>query len=505
MSLIKPVRAIQLNKSHPLARGLAGCWLFNEGSGSQAGDLSGRGLNIPVVGGTPQWTSGNHGWAMYFNNSDNEFLELDVSPVTDIPCTMMMWLCPDDGTQGHTYYSLYIANSGVTNQAWAVLLNYDNNGEVSFITNISLPGRAVSTKCLTAGRWHQIVGVVAGTNDRRCYVDGANKGTNSSYIAVPSGLNRISIGRASDSTPGYYFPGKVGCVFIWNRVLTDSEIALLYREPYAMFDMAGRTKCLSFHVTEVPLSGSIIAQASLCGELTTTCKTEKLGKTWLLDVLNNGMTGNAFKLCTTLSMSWFWMRSDICGALYRGSSLEQIDFTHILKTAEPGAETISPPDFCEHENDSDYFYVLRRFNKSGQEEKTIKAAVKVSIDSIGDIKINHPNSIFTSSVEIIDGDKVQLSWFYCPLKQESRPECFKIYFDNASGNIDYENCIAVIEYTDQNHYCFVSSSLGEGTYLFAIKAVNSDGNENNSSEHIKIQISNSSPSSVEVIGTEVCE
>ncbi|MBN1974196.1 MAG: LamG domain-containing protein [Sedimentisphaerales bacterium] len=500
MSLIKPVRAIQCNKSHPLSRGLAVCWLFNEGCGSQASDTSGSGFNIPVIGGTPEWVSGNHGSAMYFNSSNNEYMELDAAPVTNIPCTIMAWICPDIVTKGNLYYPLCIANKNVTNQLWGFILNNGANGEVALITNISLYGRAVSTKVLTAGQWHQIVGVAAGITDRRCYVDGGNKGTNTSSQNAPTGLNRISIARAGDSTPGYYFPGKVSSVFIWNRVLTDVEIAWMYREPYAIFDTDGITKSLSFPAATNSLAGSIYSQSIINGKLSLNNKTGQLEKSWLLDVLSNGMTGNAFKLSTALSMAWFWVRNTGCSALYRGTNIEQIDFTHILKTAALEVENISPPAY--HESDKIYYYILRRFNKCGVPEQSAQAAVKVSLDSNGDIEVNSPNSVFTFTVKIVETNKVQLNWFYSPLTQKSQPACFKVYFDNGSGLIDYENSIAEVKFAGRKLYCFKSDSLETGTYLFAIRVVNLNGDENKSYKQIKVQMKNIVPSSIEIIDVQ---
>lgn len=499
MSLIKAVRAIQLNKSHPLARGLSGCWLFNEGTGAQTTDISGNGLNIPVVGGTPEWASGNHGSALYFNNGESEYMELDTAPVTNIPCTMLAWICPGDVTQGNHYYPLYIANKDVTNQAWGMLLNYGNDGEVSLITNISIYGRAVSSKCITAGHWHQVVCVIAGTTDRRCFVDGGNKGTSSITENTPSGLNRISIGRAGDSTPGYYFPGKIGCVFIWNRALTDTEIALLYRKPYTMFEAESRIKSFSFPIAINPLSGSINAQSLITGKIITNNKTDKLEKTWLMDISSNGMTGNAVKLGTVLSMGWFWMRNNGCDALYRGMNIEQIDFKNILRIVEPDTESILPPVFCEHENDMSYFYIVRHFNKIGIVEQTIRATVKVSLDSNGNIKVNRPNAIFTLNAKILEDSIVRLEWFYCPLEQKSIPNCFRIYFDNGSGQVDYENSIAEVHYTNRNVYHFVSQSLDTKAYLFAIKAENLDGFESISATQIKVQMPNNNPLSIEIL------
>ena len=415
---------------------------------------------------------------------------------------MLIWLCPDDITKGYYYYPLYIANSGVTNQAWGVLLNYGDDGEVSFITNISASGRAVSTKCIAAGEWHQVVCVVAGTTDRRCFVDGGNKGTNSIYASVPAGLNRISIGRAGDSTPGYYFPGRVGCVFTWNRALTDDEIAWLYREPYVMFDAGHSAKSLSFPIAIVPVSGTINVKTKLSGKLGTTDKTRRLEKSWMLDVLTNGMTGNAFNLSTALSMGWFWMRSSGCSVLYKGRNIDEIDFSHTLKVSQADALTISPPGFCVHDKDVTYYYVVRRFNKAGQIEKTIDAAVKLSLDSNGDIEENQPNSVLTISAEVIENDKAQLSWIYCPLSQKAKPVCFRIYFDNGSGQIDYENPISEIAYVGQKLYRFKSSSLDIGSYLFAIRVADSCKVEDNSTKQIKVQIANTNPLSIRVFDAE---
>ena len=499
---LKPVRGLQINKSHPLARDIAGCWLFNEGCGSQVTDLSGYKHNIPVVGGTPDWMAGKNGASMYFNDVDYEYLELDVAPISSMPCTMLIWLCPYNITQGNYYYPLYIADSRVKDQSWSVLLNYGSNGEAAFVTNIYLTGRAASTKSLTAGKWHQIVCVAAGTTDRRCYVDGGNKGTNAIAANVPSGLNRISIGRAGDSTPGYYFPGKVGSVFLWNRVLTDSEIAWLYREPYAMFDSDNMGKSLSFSISHISLSGTINAQSSVEGCLSTSNKTNMLEREWLLDVLSNSITANAFKLSTVLSMSWFWMRPGGCNALYRGSNLEHMDFDNILKTVESDAENISVPEFCEHENDNTYYYLLRRLNTLGVSDKTVNAAVKVVLNSEGDLEANRTNSIFTSAAKVVDSDKIQLEWFYCPLSQEVIPAYFNIYCDVQTGQIDYENPIAAIEYAGHRLYRFESQPLGEGTYRFVIRATDISGVGNISLKQIKVQITNTSPSSIEIIDVE---
>jgi len=65
MPQLKPTRGIRLNKSHPLARGLVGCWLFNEGSGGQVYDLSGNGGDGTITGAV--WSAGKFGSALDFD------------------------------------------------------------------------------------------------------------------------------------------------------------------------------------------------------------------------------------------------------------------------------------------------------------------------------------------------------------------------------------------------------------------------------------------------------
>ena len=41
--ILKPRLGLRLNHNHPLAQGLVGCWVMNEGGGDKVFDLSGNG------------------------------------------------------------------------------------------------------------------------------------------------------------------------------------------------------------------------------------------------------------------------------------------------------------------------------------------------------------------------------------------------------------------------------------------------------------------------------
>ncbi|UCC22977.1 MAG: hypothetical protein JSW23_02600 [Planctomycetota bacterium] len=223
---------------------------------------------------------------------------------------------------------------------------------------------------------------------------------------------------------------------------------------------------------------------------------------WLREALFAGQTSNAFKLGTVLTLGWFWSRVAGCSILYRGGSIETVDFRNILVVAEADASEIRPPNYLQHSSNSTYFYVIRRANSCGAQEYTLAASVKLSIDANGDMAKPRPNSIFAARAKQIAGNKAQLLWFYCPIAQESRPRCFKLYYDSGTGQIDYENTIASISYADRLFYSYVSDMLDEDAYLFAIKVEDAAGTEDASSEQIKFQLSTQSPDAIDIVNAE---
>ncbi len=223
---------------------------------------------------------------------------------------------------------------------------------------------------------------------------------------------------------------------------------------------------------------------------------------WLKEALFTGMTANAFKLGTVLSLGWFWPRVAGCSMLYHGNGMETIDFDNILAVGALYAKQIQPPGYLTHTNSTTYFYVIRRANSCGDLEHTLAAAVKVSIDANGDLEQPKPNSIFEARAEQLAGSKVKLLWYYCPIDQDSRPALFNIYCDNGTGQIDYENLIASISYTGRKFYNFQSDSLEGGRYLFAIRAESINGVEDSSLAKLEIQITIISPDPIDILSAK---
>ncbi len=223
---------------------------------------------------------------------------------------------------------------------------------------------------------------------------------------------------------------------------------------------------------------------------------------WQKDALFAGMTTDAFKFGTVLSLGWFWMRRAGCCALFRATDMTEIDFTNVLLVAEQDAESISSPNYLPHSSDSTYFYLIRSFNICGQQERTLSAAAKVVIDSTGELAPPQPNKIFAWEAQQIDSDKARLVWFYCQLEQKSQPVCFKVYCDNGAGHINYENPLTTIVYKGRKFYSYQNNITGQAANLFAIRAEDTAGVQDKSRVVLKIQPSTNVPDGIDIIAVQ---
>ena len=513
MPQLKPTRGICLNRSHPLSRGFVGLWLFNEGSGKKVYDLSGNGHNGIFGAGaaSPSWTPGKFGSAINFDGGDHILI--------DNPTSF------EFGTSDYTIIA-GIKRNGTGNNDKVFCKGADASWEAKakqfYIYNDKLRweehsvGNVESASTIDANP-HQIsVTFVDSSNLLSLYIDGLLDNSGTLVLTADDASHVVKIG-ARDTA---HYTGRVDYFYIYNRALSASEVALLYREPFCMFGRVNRPELIGGQI--VNLAGSSVALSSLSatakvmrkvgGNVVGTSDVAallnsirsllKVERDWLREALFNGMTANAFKLGTTLSLGWFWVRVAGCSVLYRGSSMGKIDFVNILAVAEQDACEISPPNHISHNSGSTYFYVVRRFNNCGYQERTLAASVKVSIESNGELAEPQPNKVFDSGAELVDGNKIQLVWYYCPLEQKSQPMCFNVYYDGRTGQINYENPLAIIGYKGRKFYSYQCGALEAGRYLFAIRTEDVSGIENSSLARLRIQFDPKNPDAIDILSAE---
>jgi len=206
------------------------------------------------------------------------------------------------------------------------------------------------------------------------------------------------------------------------------------------------------------------------------------------DALFGGMTSNAYKLGTVLSLGWFWMRPAGCGLLYRGLSIETIDTRNILAVAAADASQVSPPQYAEHQPGGCYYYLLQRATGWGSVERTMQALAKVSFDNGGKLAQPRSNNVFAAAGEQVNGLHVRLCWYYCTLQQQAKPVRFRIYYDGGTGSVDFENPLATIPYQPGRCHVYQSGELSAGRYRFCIRAEDADGRQNAAVGPIEIEL-----------------
>ncbi len=503
MPLLKPTKALQINWSHPLARGLTGCWLINEATGEIVADSGLRRNNGSFHYSTvpPIWKPGKHGSALEFGSERCIYCGTGKFGWDITNEVSVIALVNQSASQTNTLF----ARSGFVRPC---RLSAYSSGRFKWWvytdgTNCTI--NSTSTHAIDGSEFVHVAGIWRPGNGR-LYVNGvqeANEYSSSGSLSFINDSQSVGIGGTYEGSNYYYcWNGRIEYVFVYNRVLSAEEIKWLYRQPFAMFGEPISPALIAVTTATVSLVGSTSAKSAGSAALTLSGSLPKIELNWLSGTLFNGMTSNSFKLGTTLSLGWFWVRLACCSVLYRGPSIEQIDFDTVLTVAEADACEISPPDYLPHESSSTYFYTVRRYNHCGYQEHTLAAAAKVSLDAEGDPDKPQPNKIYAAKVEQVDTDKVRLTWFYCPLKQESHPECFNIYCDSRTGQIDYENLLVEIIYEGQKFYSYESDPLEPGRYLFAIRAENADGIENSSLACLAIELVNKDPDTINILQAE---
>jgi len=155
-----------------------------------------------------------------------------------------------------------------------------------------------------------------------------------------------------------------------------------------------------------------------------------------------------------------------------------------------------------HEVGQSYLYVVRRANRCGDEEQSFGMAIKAVFDGEGDLIEPGCNKVFSIFAEQIEGPGVRVVWYYCPVGQEAVCGGFNVYSDNGTGQVDYETSVAVVDYAGARFYSYESGVLSEGRYLFVIRAVSKDGQEDDFDGAIEIEIGDMLPDGVGSLSAE---
>ncbi len=218
------------------------------------------------------------------------------------------------------------------------------------------------------------------------------------------------------------------------------------------------------------------------------------------DGLYSGDSVNGLKLCMGLTEGDFWARPAGLQVLYKGQDNSDIDFDRIIAASDSGDDVF---EMSAGQPLSCWLYVVRRINCCGVEEKTLCAAVMVELDSLGNLVERSCNKVFMVDAKQIDVNRILLKWFYQPIHQVKKISEFKIYCDNGTGIIDYQNLIGSLNYAGRRFYEFLSDELAGDIYKFCIRAVAADDTDDGFTGQIIIQLNRQRPDDISMLQSDV--
>ncbi len=223
-------------------KGLVGYWNFNEGSGSTAHDSSVNG-NIGTLQTTatalPSWTSGKFSNALSFDGTTNNLLVPAAASITlgKVDFSYSLWM--RTSTQSFATISAWRKNdSSATTIQGLFTINRGTAipGDLGFETWAwsTVSTRASSTVAMNDNKWHNAVAVYTSSDDTvRFYVDGVLNDTKTQAGAAIDTSSPFALTIGSNTVSTQFFPGSIDDVRLYNRALSASEVAALYRSTAA--------------------------------------------------------------------------------------------------------------------------------------------------------------------------------------------------------------------------------------------------------------------------------
>ena len=204
---------------------LLGWWKLDEGEGTTAVDWSGHDGHGSFVG-EPQWVDGYQGSALEFDGG--EFVNCGDNAATGVTVdfTLAAWVKMNPGNAGQYlgiagkldnvggYHGFGLVRHNTTNLFRLWVSDGDTGG---------INGMASSDVTYTDTDWHHVTGVREGQINM-LYVDGVRQAAGNATDFVPS-PDFFHIGRQYSHLDDRYFDGKIDDVRVYNKALTDAEIA----------------------------------------------------------------------------------------------------------------------------------------------------------------------------------------------------------------------------------------------------------------------------------------
>lgn len=250
----KPLLGSSVDWSHPLARGLVGVWLLNEGAGSvllnPVSGVSGIRQSAP-------WATGPlTGPALAFDGSTSWFdggSYASIDNLTQLSVVFWMFVTDDEVSQSILDKGLLADQSG-----WKIMVN-GALASIRFIRRFDTIPLVHDQNIFAqsfANRWVQVVvthnGGQVATDDAKIYFDGivgSETGSPTNGVGSTVDDSSLSLRVGKSQLNDQFLDGSLDHVLLYNRPLSPLEVQALYVDPFAF--TRGPVLRAQFQVTQV--------------------------------------------------------------------------------------------------------------------------------------------------------------------------------------------------------------------------------------------------------------
>ena len=213
---------------------VAGIWLFDEGTGKTAADLSGNGNDGELKEGA-KWEDGQFGQAVIFDGKD-DYVEIAPSPLFNPEeFTVTFWMHPTavggNNPAGKGSATLVIANGNPGDGGGANWwFEFWNGGNFEF-KSCQAGCAAANTPVNKPNEWYFIAGIYNGT-EYELYIDATFKTKGPNKVGAPEKGLLIGSGLcpAGHGCDGGYFKGIIDDVAMFGAILSEADLKTLMDE-----------------------------------------------------------------------------------------------------------------------------------------------------------------------------------------------------------------------------------------------------------------------------------
>lgn len=213
---------------------VVGIWLFDEGTGKIAEDLSGNGNDGELKEGT-KWEDGQFRQAVIFDGKD-DYVEILPSPLFNPEVfTVTFWMYPTEvggnNPAGKGAATLIIANGNPGDGGGANWwFEFWNGGNFEF-KSCQAGCAAANTPVDTPDKWYFVAGIYNGT-EYELYIDAQFKSKGPNKVGAPEKGLLIGSGLcpAGHGCDGGYFKGIVDDVAMFSDALSEADLKTLMED-----------------------------------------------------------------------------------------------------------------------------------------------------------------------------------------------------------------------------------------------------------------------------------